>query len=184
MCCNDDSDMKIMSGKVSKQFDLAEGAATAFNRERANGNLERARTLGRKFAADLFENDGKALFGVGAFDDEKTIIQRRVLFAYVVNRVIEDLAPNSIVAQSALSVFYDTLQKASEQYYQESTDAAAFSQYILAVRSTSDDPCAIGNVFARLCGRGADKVFVKYGCELADFFTLYCTQAVLSAQFA
>ena len=66
----DDSDMKIMPERVSKVFDSAEGAAVAFAREKANGNMDKARALGLRFAQELIcKEGGLTSFGVGAFDD-------------------------------------------------------------------------------------------------------------------
>ena len=97
----DDSDMKIAPNDPSELFDSSEGAATAFMRETQNGNMEKAKQLGAQFAAELSAGDrGIVNFGVGAYDDGATLLQRSVLFAYVVNQVVEDLCPASIVAQS------------------------------------------------------------------------------------
>ncbi len=179
----DDSDMKIVPEKPSEIFDSSEGAANAFVREKSNGNMEKARLLGIQFAQELTaKSKGVTLFGAGEFDNSHTIKQRKVMFAYIVNKVIEDIAPNSIVTQSALSAFYDTIQETSPEIYQMITDTAAYSLYILSDRAAPDDPCAIGRVFAQLCGKEGDPVFVRYGCELAGYFTMYCTQVALRAQ--
>lgn len=179
----DDSDMKIAPDRPSEIFDSSEGAANAFVREKANGNMAKAHALGKQFAAELTaENRGVTLFGVGAFDDANTLVQRKIMFAYVVNMVIEGMAPNSIVAQSAMSSFYDSVQASFPDIYRIITDSEAFSLYILSVRSSPEDPCAIGRVFARLCGKEEDPLFVRYGCELAEYFTMYCTQISLKAQ--
>ena len=180
---NDDSDMKIAPDRPSELFDLSEGAASAFVREKSNGNMEKARLLGQSLAAELGrEPGGLPYFGVGAFDDGKSLDQRRLLYAYVVSRVIEDTAPNSIVAQSALSAFYSQVQRETPEYYPAVTDSAALSLYILAGRSEPDDYNALGRTFARLCGREEDPVFCRYGRELALYFAVKCTQAVLRAQ--
>ena len=179
----DDSDMKIAPNDPSELFDSSEGAATAFMRETQNGNMEKAKQLGAQFAAELSAGDrGIVNFGVGAYDDGATLLQRSVLFAYVVNQVVEDLFPASIVAQSAMSSFYDCLRRDAPQVYERITDNAVFSQYILSVRSAPGDPNAIGKVFARLSGRENDNLFVRYGCELSNYFTMYCTQLVLRMQ--
>lgn len=179
----DDSDMKIVPDRPSELFDLSEGAASAFVREKNNGNMEKARALGVHLAAELSaEKQGVTLFGVGAFDNADMLLQRRVLFAYVVGRVVEEIAPNSIVAQSAMSAFYDAIQADSRETYKLLTDTAVFSLYSLSARAAPDDPCAIGRVFARLCAQENDKLFVRYGCELVEYFSMYCTQLVLRAQ--
>lgn len=181
---NDDSDMKIVPNDPSQLFDSSEGAATAFLRETQNGNMEKAKRLGEQFASELSAGKrGIVHFGVGAYDDETTILQRNILFAYVVNRVMEDLAPASIVAQSAVSNFHAFLQREEPDVYEKIADAAAFSMYHLTARSAPDNPDAIGQVFARLCGRESDEVFVQYGCALSHYFTMYCTQITLRIQW-
>ena len=177
----DDSDIKIAPDRPSQVFDLSEGAANAFVREKNNGNMEKARQLGELLAGELTAGTGGIpYFGVGAFDDPQSLSQRRLLYAYVVSRVIEDTAPNSIVAQSALSAFYDRIQREAPEYYEAVTDSAALSLYILAGRSNPEDYAALGRVFARLCGREeGDEVFVRYGAELAIFYSVKCTQAAL-----
>ena len=73
----------------------------------------------------------------------------------------------------------DEVQSALPEVYERITDSAAFSMYILSDRAAPDDPCAIGRVFARLCGHGKEALFERYGCELAEYFTMYCTQLLL-----
>lgn len=179
----DDSDIKIAPDDPSEVFDTSEGAAAAFAREKANGNMEKARALGVQFAAELTADErGIVYFGIGAFDSAETLSQRKVLFSYLVGRVIEDMAPNSIVAQSAMSAYYDELQRVSGETYGLVSDSAALSLYILAGRSSPDDIGAVGRVFARLCGRKDAPVFVRYGSELTSYFAMYCTQLALRAQ--
>lgn len=179
----DDSDMKIAPDRPSELFDLSEGAASAFVREKNNGNMEKARQLGQSLARELGRRQGGLpYFGVGVFDDAQSLGQRRLLYAYIVSRVIEDTAPNSIVAQSALSAFYGQIQRETPEYYAAVTDSAALSLYILAGRSEPDDYNALGGAFARLCGREGDPVFQRYGRELALYFAVKCTQAVLRTQ--
>lgn len=184
----DDRDMKIAPEKPSRLFDSSEGAATAFIRETQNGNMEKARGIGVALADALISADAPAsnekspvLFGVGAFDDDFTLSQRKMMFAYVAGKVVGDLAPNSMVAQSAVSHFENKVQECSEEIYALINDTAAFSLYTLSVRSEPEDPCAIGKVFAKLCKQEDNRLFVKYGCELADYFTEYCTKVVLDA---
>ena len=132
----DDSDIKIVPDKPSKVFDMSEGAAYAFIREKTNGNMEKARALGKRFAGELTAGrTGVAQFGVGAFDDQDTLAQRNVLFAFIVGRVIEEMAPNSIVAQSAMSAFYETIERTSPEIYRQISDSAALSLYIFSARS-------------------------------------------------
>ena len=175
-----DSYIKIFPDKPSKVFDMSEGAAYAFIREKTNGNMEKARALGKRFAGELTAGrTGMAQFGVGAFDDQDTLAQRNVLFAFIVGRVIEEMAPNSIVAQSAMSAFYETIERTSPEIYRQISDSAALSLYIFSARSTPGDETAAGEVFARLCGREGDALFVAYGRELAGYFMDHCTREAI-----
>lgn len=100
---------------------------------------KRARS-GSSLPAELTADErGIVWFGIGAFDSAETLSQRKVLFSYLVGRVIEDMAPNSIVAQSAMSAYYDELQRVSGETYGLVSDSAALSLYILAGRSSPDD---------------------------------------------
>ena len=70
----DDSDIKIAPDDPSEVFDTSEGAAAAFAREKANGNMEKARALGVQFAAELTADErGIVYFGIGAFDSAETL---------------------------------------------------------------------------------------------------------------
>lgn len=180
----DDSDIKIVPDRPSEIFDTSEGAAVAFVREKNNGNMEKARILGTRFAEALFSDDRKGIaFGIGEMDDANTIAQRKVMFTHVVGQVIEDIAPNSIVAQSALSAFYDRIQQDSAEIYDQVTETAAVTMYMLASRTTADDPQAYGGVFARLCGQEGNPLFVQYGSELANYFKLFCTHMALKIEW-
>lgn len=179
----DDSDMKIASHHMNKTVDMSEGAANTFVREKSNGNTEKARRLGKQFAAELTTTrKGATLFGIGAFDNQRTMDQRKVLFAYIVNRVTNDMTPNSILSQSVLSSFYESVKQQSEELHELITDAAAFSLYILAHRSSPGNAEEIGKVFAQLCDREEDPVFIHYGAELSNYFIMYCTQLMLRMQ--
>lgn len=177
----DDSDIKIMPDKPSAIFDSAEGAANAFLRETHNGNMEKAKVLGGQLAAELSVNrDGANLFG--ADSDKNMTFQRKVLYCYLVTRVVEDLSPNSMVAQSALAAFQDALQKDEPDIYDYIMNPTVFSQYILAARNVVEDTAAIGRVYAHLCGKADDELLARHGSELTKYFTMYCTELLMRIQ--
>lgn len=179
----DDRDMKIMPDKPSKVFDLSEGAANAFAREKANGNMSKAREIGQQFADELAAGaKGVAMFAVGAYDTEDTLRHRQVLYSFIVSHVIEDMCPNSIVAQSALSAFNETVQEKLPQEAERISDTGVLSLYILAARMAPDDYYELGRVFAECCGHKDDEIYIGYGSELAAYYANYCTQVILRAQ--
>lgn len=179
----DDSDMKIVPDKPSELFDSSEGAASAFVRERDNGNMEKARLLGIRFAGELTaETKGASLFGTGEPEPLQIQEQRKILFSYIVHSVVNDIAPNSIVAQSAISAFYETVNGISPEIYAMITDSAVYSLYIHSDRTAPGDANALGRVFAHLCGRAQDEVFIRRAEQLVAYLIAYCTQVALAAQ--
>jgi hypothetical protein len=99
-----------------------------------------------------------------------------VLFSYVVNRVIADISPNSIIAQTALNVFYSRVEETAPHLAEYMRDMAAFSLYILCKRSEHRDDDEIGTVFARTCEDEDNKALVQEGNRLYRSFYEQCVR--------
>jgi len=162
-----DEDMKIVTGGFHgfhKDEELenaeAEVEANAYMRHKNNGNIEKARALGRQFAAELC-GLAKTISEPQSCDDALMRLHNKLLlFYYVINRVISDLSLNSILAQTTLNVFYAELESTAPELYGHVRDMAAFSFYILCERSETCNEYEIGKVYARLCG-GKDQISVS-----------------------
>ncbi len=161
-----DEDMKIAGGLSApgpaEELSEAEQSALAYMRQKEAGNVDRARELGRKFADALADETARA-----RPDAEPLRVHHRVvLFSYIVNRVITELSPNSIIAQTALNIFYDRLEERSAELAEDVRDMAAFSLYILCERSGANAEDEIGRIYARLCGHEDETAFVDEGNAL------------------
>jgi hypothetical protein len=151
-----DQDMKIAPGpgavsdRKSRRAESEEAATEAYLHQRKLGNTQRAAKLGTRMAETLIATTLPAPPpGVAAAEYHT---QLRVLCAFAVNRALEERAPGSIVAQSALAAFYDTLQDLDPDFYEAISESGAFSLYMYLYRSEAAEPMAFATAFAEVCG--------------------------------
>lgn len=144
----EDEDIRIAGASQGNGKDAGadERSATDFFRQHTVGNIQTAIQLGNCLAR-LFCGRYRQL--------EQTLPQQfaqqlAVLDSYVVNRVIQNL-PNSLIAQTVLSNFYNVVCQDSEVLYQAVRDPVSFSLYLLRDRRTPPTE-SYGEVFASLCG--------------------------------
>lgn len=178
-----DADMKIVPDKEPEpKVDAEEIAAQEFLRQRELGNIDRARELGAYYAKGLLEPHGPL---ADALKDKDPAIQHQqyLLYSYVVNRVITDLSPNSILAQAALSRFYNDVEDTSPELYRHINDMAAFSLYILHNRAKANSDEEIGTVFAGLCGCEIDKELSECGSAMFRQLYAYCAEQMKKTNY-
>ncbi|PWM22914.1 MAG: hypothetical protein DBX44_06500 [Oscillospiraceae bacterium] len=180
-----DDDIKIAPEDLSKLFDrgnpVADDNIDLFLRQRANGNTERARRLGAQYVEDL-----KASVWTRAPEDVDPAVferQLKLLFAYVVHRIIEDYSPNHIVANAALVSFYENLERADPVIFEEINDSAAFSLYLYLHRSGTETAAEIGKTFAGLCEAGNGSDCFAIGESAYARFIGGCAQRMLAAGY-
>jgi len=170
-----DEDMKIApSGGFSQSAgaeESSEMAAEQFLKLKSSGNIEKARRLGDKFALLLLEKHA----GARSAEDSLRAHQQLVLYSYAVTRAVSDCAPDSLLAQTSVNVFYDCLEDSAPELYRHISDVGALSLYILCERSQSRDH-KIGEVYARLCGVEGDAAATAEGKELYRRFYELCAK--------
>lgn len=99
---NDDRDMKI-AGEDFKSvpvLDDVEETSRLLEREKASGNLNRARRLGAIMADEV-----AAVEGDDPASEAVSETQRRILLTFAVEVALETLLPNSILSETSKSVF-------------------------------------------------------------------------------
>lgn len=165
--CQGDSDMKIAGGRWSAR-PREEGNAVArdYLAQRELGNIQRAKQLGEEFAC-LVEQWGDRQDGAEAPPFAHAYY---CMLAFGVNQAVEHFFPNSILAQTALSAFYDRLGSCCPACSKAAGDSAAFSLFLLAIRGRQPAQQAVGGVFAELCGRQEAAAWAagQYGSFLAQ----------------
>ena len=181
-----DADMKIVSGPISSMRrgeDAAELAARDFIKQKEAGNIDRARALGSRYAQALINID-KGLLSE-PLPNGNPLIQHHLylLFAFVVNHVIADHSPNSILSQTSLNVFFHDIEERSPQLSNHVNDMAAFSLYILAERNKNGQDDDYGHIFADQCGEEGNREMIQYGNSLYDRIYRYCVEEIRKAGY-
>jgi hypothetical protein len=174
-----DEDIKIAPGSFSRKGAdslEADAAAQLYLKHKSAGNIEKARGLGESYAA-LLAALAKEYLPPEKSDQKKLRAHHNlILFSYVVNRVISDFSPDSVLAQTALNVFYDSIDEKTPELVKHVRDMAAFSLYILCERSDSSTYDEIGRIYANVCGSEGDESLIWEGNRLYQEFYQRCAK--------
>ena len=182
----EDSDMKIAGSKPEEPADDGELAAREFNEQKANGNIERAYKLGDRLAALLFTTDEiLALSAAPKYAQNEAVrTNARVLFAFMVDILLENCCPGSVTARTALNEFHKCVSERSEEIYRSIVDSPAFSLYLLCARDEKMASCScIGHAFADGCGMDGDAGVATVGDELYGAFYERCAAEIRKTDF-
>lgn len=182
---NSDEDIKIADGKFShnlKKEDSSEAAAAEYMEQKQLGNIDRAEKIGDMFAQTLINSD----FPLDKIEQLPTECEKKntmLLYSYVVNRVIREYVPNSLIGQKALNVFYEKIEKADFEISKHIADMAAFSLYMLCERSNTRDSAEIGRIYADLCDFEHDLDKIRQGNEFYAKAYDYCVELINHVKF-
>ena len=153
-----DNDIKI----YTKGTDLSSTAnlSTVFeaiNLHRANGNLEKAKLLGRKLATITPESEKSGL----SIDFKNILPQRylsqdimyqiKVLLIFAAESLLQVEIPVPQLATTAINALYDSLRETSPGFFKNISDGAAFTFYYLAMKKGGNITENIGKAFSMLC---------------------------------
>ena len=154
-----DDDIKIAPDKVSQLFKkenpVADDNIDMFFRERKLGNTQKARQFGIDMVQEL--KDCVWTSAPDMVNPKDFEFQLKTLFAYAVHRILEDYSPNQIVANAAVSSFYENLESENYELFQKITQSPAISLYLYMHRSGEETPENIGKTFAGLCSTTLDE---------------------------
>lgn len=177
MAMHEDEDVKIASGSFKKEVvhvDSGEEAARQFLEQKNCGNIDKARILGKDYANAIINIETGPVAQEGKPRTQRELHHRLILYSYIVNRVIAECSPNSIVAQTCLNVFYTAIEEASAELYKHVSDMAAFSLYVLCERSPSRSDAEIGAIYAELCDFDGREDIVKEGNDFYVSIYRFC----------
>lgn len=183
----DDRDMKIAGERPSAAIRSAKAAKLSeddFSRELSNGNIERAKLLGRRVAEKFCEAGDDIMMDSEFAENTEMLMQRQQLLAFGVRIGLERFCPNATIVNSAWSSFENTLQKIAPMMHSSTTDTGAFSFYFLAYRRGGDVERRIGQTFAMLCSHDGDPIYQELGEALYCWFTSFIKEQCDLADFA
>lgn len=181
---NDDSDMKIAEDlgsiiAVDQNKRDTDEMANIFVRQKEIGNIDKARHLGEIYGNRLL--NCKTAANSEKLHDEEPLVRehRKILFSYAICRVARDLSPNSILANTAIAVFYDCLRD-NEEVYNIVNNTAAISLYMLTGRRNRP---TVGHVFAQLCQHEDNAKYIELGNTLFDYYSKFAKKQLKAIGF-
>jgi hypothetical protein len=159
----DDSDIKIAGDKPSESIKkAAEPEPSAGDLKSMESELMSARRLGVALAHEIDEKQDDFTFGRDESEND-TDMQRRILLTFAVAIGLEKFTCSPAAARTALNTFYSTLKSIDVAFYDDISNAGAFSFYYLAVRRHGDTERRVGQTFAMLCSHDGDPVYQELG---------------------
>ena len=185
----DDSDMKIAGDLSSIGSRHASGsevdrAAQEFIRQKENGNIEKGKALGATFAQELLGSCTRVLQTIPSSEGELVRTQCKILYTFAVNKVIEEMSPNSVVAHATMSNYYQQIKEQDASLYRLVNDSTAFSLYILCSRSMkTGDRSTYGEVFAKMCEEEQNPIYAKMGDDLFEFYYNMCADRLIAIDY-
>lgn len=176
-----DEDIKIAGEENKNKISDDEEAlreAQELEKQKRNGNVARADSLGIKLAEEIIRMDGEAAFGEDNREDSDLRLQRRLLLAFTATHCLEKLLSNKIIQRVAVNSFYNSVKNENQRFYDDLKGSGAFSFYTLCVRKGVHVDKNIGRTFAMLCGRENDLVVTELGTALFYRYTDFIRNAV------
>lgn len=180
-----DEDIKIAPRDISEllkvQAAVSDDNIDLFIRQRSLGNIERAKRLGRLYVEDLLDcvwTKPPTVLSHDVFE-----LQLELLFCYAVHRVMEDHSPNTLLSNTALSSFYEGLEDAAPELFEEISSNAAFTVYIYLHRGNEESTEAIGKAFAKLCGAAEDEDCAALGEGAYLRYLSGCVQRIIEVGY-
>lgn len=161
----DDQDMKIFgSPKIENEADVLIRIVEIMKKQRANGNLDRAKELGEHVARKIYSLEDIDERISGYTENENVYEQIRMLVTFAAEAEIHVLLEKYSVSTMTVNALYDELIKLDEDLYDNITNAFTF--YYLVLRKGGDIDSGMGRQFAKLCGDKDNEALSSLGTDI------------------
>ncbi len=166
-----ENDVRIYVSKKEMNKNASEflGSFDAVMRQKANGNIDKARKLGAVLATIAPTGDGDGIF-VNLKDHlspkffvQDILYQIRVLLVFACETLLQMELPTELLSTTAIASMYDAMEKDMPGFYNNIANGAAFTFYYLAIQKGGDISENIGEAFAMLCAVKNKDSFVLAG---------------------
>ena len=166
-----ENDVRIYVSKKEMNKNASEfsGSFDAVLRQKANGNIDKARKLGAALATVAPTGDGEGIF-VNLKDHlspkffvQDILYQIRVLLVFACETLLQMELPTELLSTTAIASMYDAMEKDMPGFYNNIANGAAFTFYYLAIQKDGDISENIGEAFAMLCAVKNKESFVLAG---------------------
>lgn len=177
---NEDNDIKIYVGKNKADHVEFDAISQGIKMQIANGNSEKARSIGELFAQIKPDDDFQKQFN---YDFSASVLyQIRVLMTFTCVYAVKMTIANEFISNTITSAMYEYLKKNENGYFRNISDGSAFTFYRLAVNKEGNVEENIGKEFAKRCSMNNAEV-EKLGADIFKIKFDEFTQSLLSADF-
>lgn len=161
-----DEDIKIADEKSLKRAASVKKQASSmseeYEKESANGNILKARSLGEKLAVEVVGNLDR-FESVSDGENDGMSLQRGILMTFAALVSLESRLSSSVVSQTAKNSFNQKLESLAPELYKAVGNSGAVSFYYLAYRRGTDVERRVGQTFAMLCSHDGDSIYQELG---------------------
>ena len=159
----EDRDIKIYVGKEISERNDFQRISDDIDRNRRNGNSEKAKALGERLAKIRPDCKKLALSCDNMPASELYCV--RVLLTFTAEYAVRKYISSDSLADTVSSSMYDYLKNEESRYYDNISDGSAFTFYLLALKKTGETAKNIGEQFAKRCGTD-HKEYEEMGAEI------------------
>lgn len=180
----EDSDMKIFGAPESEADAEFLRQIEALDHHRQNGNMEKARDLGRKLydivAADSARNNPRD----PDFTEGKLLIKAGVLALFSTEAALNMYLPSTQLSTVAITEMHRLLAKTNSPIYEKIMESPAYSFYFLTIRKGGDVAGEIGKAFAEHCRHEGEEKYIEEGRYIYETVNTLVQKQIQAMDFA
>lgn len=182
MFASDDSDIKIAPNSFenfNKPKECETEDAELYLKHKQKGNIEKAHFLGNKFFEIVNEQNDYHDFPNKTFVNS----QLKALCGFIAKQKLEKCCPDSIIANSAISVLYENIKRELPDIYSVMNNSATYSVFLLGTFGTINKDVSFGKAFAEICSKQNDRDYIDFGIYFYNKYNLLFSNVCENAIF-
>lgn len=155
-----DADVKIFTSSTAwdapePETEDLEALAARTEEQRANGNLDKAKRLGRGLSSFSARSEELAALAqsFGFAPSAERAQHLHVLMLFSAQAALRELLEPKLLAEAAITAMNNALINHEKAFWDTVSDGRVFTQYLLALRGPANGADAVGEVFAKVCGQ-------------------------------
>ena len=160
---NEDRDIKIFGEDPSAADDEFLRQIEALDHHRQNGNVAKARQLGKKLYTIVMDEDTRAEIGDPDFLVGKLFVKTSLLALFSTEAALNMYLPSAQLSTIAITEMHRLLAKTGSEIYEKGMESPAYSFYYLNVRKGGDVATDVGKAFAMHCRHEGEEKYIQQG---------------------
>lgn len=182
---NEDNDIKIFGAENAEQDAEFLRQIETLDHHRQNGNMEKARALGRKLYNIVMDEETKKEIGDPDFAVGKLFVKTGVLAMFSTEAALNMYLPSTQLSTIAISEMHRLLAKTDSPVYEKVMESPAYSFYYLNIRKGGSDVATeIGKAFAMNCRHEGEEKYIAEGRYIYERINQEVQRQIAKMDFA